>query len=345
MRKWRSASRSAFFFKALSACALAAVGSFLCAGAATAGPLDEVAGTVQEATAPVKEVVEAVVPPAPAPPPSTQPPARTPEVKLPELKLPEVKAPPIGIPDAPVNAGAKPSAPTPDALPSAATVVESAKSTVEAVGETVTKATGRTTAAGAGAEEAQGTAGDAAATVQEIAGGGATKDPREQDPAQPGAAAATPSVGDPASETRGGPRATPKAMQEGDFELLASLPARLLNPFVRVWPAMALLAKGPLNDFLGGSSLLTLLEEAGGAVEGSAAADLGGQSGEAVGLRPAATTASPSPLSFNWIPHDNAVMTMVLFVFLALASLAVVVLMRREVGEPVLPRRLTRWRH
>src|SRR5690348_12863283 len=71
------------------------LGAFASSSAADAASLEDVAGAVKEATAPIQETVEQVVPPANPPAPVAPPAAQPPEVKVPKLP---VKPPAVNVP-------------------------------------------------------------------------------------------------------------------------------------------------------------------------------------------------------------------------------------------------------
>jgi hypothetical protein len=134
--------------------------------------------------------------------------------------------------------------------------------------------------------------------------------------------------------------------------VFAGIPARLLQPFIYVWPAVALLTEGQLGSFVAhwSRSVLALLEENG-------TGSLPGESSNEAALAGSTTTSAhsgdqppfswlytPSDPPFSWAASGASLPAFVFFLLLAAATLMIVMLMRRELGEPTLPRRLTRWR-
>ncbi|HYC81361.1 MAG TPA: hypothetical protein VEB65_06215, partial [Solirubrobacterales bacterium] len=239
---------------------LLVVGSSLLPDAARAEPLDGVTGTVNEATAPVTEAVEQVVPPVAAPSPTAQAPA---------AELPEVEVPNLPVEPAPVRlpkASAQP--------PSVPKVSETATKAVEAATDMATGTAGAVTSTGNGVvETTQGSAEEARETTLQTVESAAAGVERTAN-APPTTASAGPA----------GPRETPDGSSAenapplrtagggataapSDFSSMVfpGFPARLLHPFIRVWPAVALLAESSLGSFVGrwSQSVLVLFEEEG----------------------------------------------------------------------------------
>jgi hypothetical protein len=128
-----------------------------------------------------------------------------------------------------------------------------------------------------------------------------------------------------------------------------ALPARLWHPFIRVWPAIALTLEHALAEFdrRGSRSLLVALL---GAIGGGS---LRGQGAALTGAAPAASHASaqppfswfspPSLSPYDWVGEKAALPVLVFFLILAAGALAILLAMRRELGEPLLPQRLRHW--
>jgi hypothetical protein len=138
--------------------------------------------------------------------------------------------------------------------------------------------------------------------------------------------------------------------------VLANFPARLLDPFIHVWPAIALTVEGPLGDFVSrwSRSMLALIEEDGA---GSLRGDVGVPASPAPAPAPAPAhepsgqpafswVPPPSAAPFNWIGSESALVVVALLIALATATLTIMGLARRELGLPML-RRGNRfpWRH
>ena len=334
MGKPRSEIRPFISITAFGAWLLAVLIPLLSATAASAGPLDGLAAPVKEVTAPVTEVVETVVPP-----PVTSP------------APPAVEIPPVKVPTPPTH-----SAPAPEAVPATSTVAETAKHVTGAATETVTKAAGTVATTGEAVTGAVGTVAGAprqatsSATPEPgTASGAATKG--AQSTGANGSAGAGASATNEA-ETAGGRGAW--SAPADVVEPPGSMPARLLDPFIHVWPAIALTAERALGDFVRhwSRSLLALLEENGtGSLrgEGSGFAITG-----TAATTPAAHASGQPPFSwfspssippFNWISDEDALPVLVFLLVLAATALMFLVLSRRELNEPVLPRRFRRWRH
>jgi hypothetical protein len=364
MAKRRIESPLLHLTAALAICLLLVVGSSLLAARASAGPLDGVTGPVNEVTAPVKEAVETVVPPVvTTPPPAPQPP---PPVKLPEVQVPEVpanvpapppvKAPPVKIPAPPAKV---PSAPPATGLPSVPAATESAKHTVEAAtGTTTTKAAGTVTSTGkeaAGAVQKTGgtvggtaektvdaaTAGPRKATGPSTTGSGGPTDAVQSSPARANAAGADSGAGAGSNVSRSMPQGSARS---SGAPVDLSLAAKVLTPFIHIWPAVALLEEGRIGDFVGtwSQTILALFEEgAPGALQGEGGVLAASEDGLVKIGHPAS---SSSPFSDFWSPSHDAMPVLFFFLLIGVATLVLFGVMRREVGEPLLPRRMTRWR-
>jgi hypothetical protein len=134
------------------------------------------------------------------------------------------------------------------------------------------------------------------------------------------------------------------------------LPARLLRPFIYVWPAIALLTEGPLGNFVApwSRAVLALFEE--GGIDGSGRSGYLGGAAEPLADPPASASSadqppfswltSPGLAPFNWVGDENALVVLALFLVLGASALGIVALGRRELGLPMF-RRGNRfpWRH
>jgi hypothetical protein len=321
---------------------------------ASAALLDEVAGTVEGVTAPLKETVETVVPPPPTPPSSAVP-------------APVVKVPPVKLPQAPVKVPVPAPAKSTDTVPAA---VETATNTVEAVRGTVTEVAGAAVSSSGG--EATGTveaaAASAAATVEQTASAGTAAAAEvlgtRATAAGPGSQNAAATTGAAAADTPGAvggdgaqgalPADPDPAAVTGERPaLLANAPARLLDPFIRVWPAVALTFDGPLGHYVRDLpvSVLALLEA-------DRVASLRGDTAPLASSPPASDESvessqpafswipRPSLAPFDWVAGESAFLVLALLIALATATLAILGLARRELGMPMF-RRGNRfpWRH
>jgi len=371
MTKRRSTSCPALLIRAYVSFVIVIATVSLLARPALAGPLDEV-------TAPVNEAVETVVPPvvtptAPPAPAPEQPPVQAPEVKVPEVP---VQVPPTKLPEAPLNVPTTPvkvpevkvppvKVPVPPSTkaPSAPAVVETAKQTVEQAAGTVTKAAGNTTAAVDGVSAQTGgttnsvekTATTAGGTVQRSSGS-ATASPGKMagaaiasSGASRGAVPSSPGNASPAGGTEASGSGLPASSGPA-----VDLARGLLQPFIHVWPAVALTGDRLLGGFVGDWSRSVLAALVGGAAAGplGAAGLDGATTAEAV---PASHSSdqplfswltSPAIQPFNWVASSNALVLLTLLLVIGAATLTIVGLARRDLGLPMF-RRGNRfpWRH
>ncbi|HEY1853137.1 MAG TPA: hypothetical protein VGG40_00990, partial [Solirubrobacterales bacterium] len=126
---------------------------------------------------------------------------------------------------------------------------------------------------------------------------------------------------------------------------LASFAARLLHPFIHVWPAVALLGDSPLGRLVADwpRSLLAMFEGASPESLGSEGSALAGstatQASSSSSQPPWSWLTSDSIPPLNWIGSDGALSLFVFLLILAAATAAIVVAIRRELGAPWLPRR------
>jgi hypothetical protein len=306
-------------------------GAALLSGASVAGadPLSGLTDPVREATAPVVETVETVVPPVSTP------------------------APPAPVPAPEVSPSPAVRSPSPSA------VTEAANHTAKAATEAVTKAAGTVAAAadeatreaekgtGEATAAAQETTGQATASVDGVLGTAATAGTNSVTGKSGGAPAGTASSR--AKSGSDGTRPTTVDAAPPEAADPASLPAKLWHPFIRVWPAVALTAERALADFVGhwSRAVLALFEESGGG-------SLRGEGGALASSAPASHSSDQPPFSwlsppslspYGWIAGEAALPVFVFFLILAAGTLAILLAMRRELGEPLLPRRITRWWH
>jgi hypothetical protein len=317
---------------------------------ARAEPLDEVAGTASEITAPATEVVETVVPPPASQPPAA--PAPEPAVQVPEVGVAgvSVKPSPVKLP------GGSAKLPSPDgssgaSVPSPPKVAETAASTVEASTEAVTEAAGSAQSTASGATDAaRETATSATAPVEATLG-------QDQPRASDSSSRARGSIAENGSVTTlSNAAGTTLGADDGVGEV-ARLPARLLDPFIRVWPAVALTAERSLGNFVGhwSRSMLALFEEHGiGSLRGEAGAGGGDAVGALADSTPASHSSDQPPFSwltprvppFRWLTSESALASLFLFIAIATATLGLLALGRRELGLPIFRRR-TRipWKH
>jgi hypothetical protein len=276
---------------------------------ASAGPLGDITDPVTEAAAPVKETVETVVAPVTTAPPPAEPP---PPVKLPEVQVPAVpvKVPPVKVQEAPVNVpsrGANPSS-APAVVQTGKQVAETAADTVAAAGRSVTSAAARETG-----------------ETEQVVASGATA---------PGQAPS-------AAEGRSMVDQRPPASADGPG-VLAAVP--LLHPFIHVWPAIALLARNQLGEFLwrwSQAALALSQEHDAGSVSEPAQARATARDGEG----DPGSSSLPPPLGDDLNREGSGVPIMLLLLVLSLGGLLFTMVFRYEEGEPLLPRRLTRWWH
>lgn len=308
--------------------------------AASAAPLDGVTGPVNEITAPVQETIEQVVPPVSAPPPAPAPPP----VQLPEVKVPDVPVkPPVEPPDA---GGSVPTVPK---------VVETTTNTVQAATKKVTDAAGTVTTAGRGAENTRSAAGEVTGAAQKNIGSAtAAAESVLNGPATVASAGTASPQGAPGSsaDRRGSTAENGSALPTGGGGTPAAgdvpsmvfpgVPARFLRPFIRVWPAVALVTEGPLGNFVGhlSRSVLALFEENG------AGSPRGGE--EALtDLPPAAPSADQPPFSrftapdrtpFDWVADESAFVVLALLLVAGASTLVILALGRREIGLPMFRR-------
>ncbi len=323
-----------FFLSALAlACGLLfVVGSSLTPTGAEAAPLDEVVHAVEEVTAPLNATVETLVPPPPAPPPPSPPPvpAPPPVVTVPPVKLPEVPVK-VPIPDPVRSLGA-----------SAGTVsaaVETTQDTVEKVNGTVAEAAGAVSSAREGATRTvEQTVGYAASSVEQATSAG-TRSAGEGLGKQ--ATAETLEADEGSTDGLPAPADVPPAASDRP-DVKTNVPARLLDPFIHVWPAIALTVEGSLGHFFWhwSRSVLTL-------VEANDTGSLRGGVGPLASSTPASKLSgqpafswipSPSRAPFNWAASESALLVLVLFIALATTALTILGLARREVGLPVFRR-------
>jgi len=310
---------------ALACCFLLAAGFSSFSSAAGANPLEEVVATVEEATAPLQATVETVVPPPPPPPPA--PPAASPSPA--PVPMPAVEVPPVKVPDAPVK----------DTLEAANGTVTEAAAAVSSLGEGATGTVEKT--AGKAGETVAQTVSPVTAPVEEVLG--TLPSARAAGPvANGGSSGATPVQAEGPSTASDSP------------DLLANAPARFLDPFIHVWPAVALTVEGPLGRLFLDWSRSVLAR-----FEASGTASLRGDLEPLDSSAPATASASdpsdqpafswlpsPSRAPFNWAGGDSAFLVLAVLIALATATLTILGLARRELGLPIL-RRGNRfpWRH
>jgi hypothetical protein len=311
------------FISAIAAWALLELALLSGASVASAGSLSGLSDPVREATAPVVETVEAVVPPVTTP--TTPNPIPTPGAAAP---------------------------PTPPPSPSA--VTDAAGQTAKAGSETVRKSVGTATSAVDDAtQEAKKGTREVAAAVEGTADQATAPVMGEATGATASAAQSRPggtSVGAVSSSVEGNPDriqpATADAVPAAGPDP-ASLPAKLWHPLIHVWPAVALTAERALGDFVGHWSRAVLahferagvgsLRDEGGTLANSAPASQAANQPPFSGLLP------PSLSPFDWIPPEGTLPVFVFLLILAAGTLAILLAMRRQLGEPLLPRRITRW--
>ena len=324
MRKRCIEIRLFLWASVLAFCFLLAGGPSSTSAAAAANPLEEVVAAVEGATAPVQATVETVVPPPPpVPPAAAPPPAPTPP--------PAVDVPPVRVPEAPVK----------DTVAAANSTVTEAAVAVSSLGEEAT-ATVETTAGSAGDTVAR-TVSPVTTPVEEVLG----TQPTARTPA---------SAVDHASTAPSPADADVPPTASDRPEVLENVPTRLVDPFVFVWPAVALTVEGPLGGFLRDWSRSVLARFA-----ANRTASLGGDLGPLDFSAPAPASASesdpsdqpafswlpsPSRAPFNWVGGESALLVLALAIALATATLAILGLARRELGLPMF-RRGNRfpWRH
>jgi hypothetical protein len=332
-------------------CLLVGIGFALLPGSVSAGPLDGVEETINNATAPAAATVEAVIPPATAPSSAGQDPAPLPEVpaspapaNVPSVNVPSVKIPPVRVqapPPPPIKAPV-PDQPNPSGgdIRSAPAVAKTAASAVESV-------VGATNGAGSTGVEldagVEGTARSAAGTAQQAAN--AVIEPIENTLGTGSAAEGEPgsreasdgnSTGSPSA-----PAAAPVASTQP--ELLAGVPARLIDPFIHIWPAVALVAERSLDQYVAdwSRSMLALFHDHGTrSLAGTAAtlADPTSGSYSSTGQPPFSWLAQRATEPFEWVGSEKILVVLALFLVLATASLMILTLARREIGLPMLRR-------
>jgi hypothetical protein len=327
MGKRRSENRPLTWISAFGTWSLSALLSLLFAAAAVAEPLGEITGAVEEAAAPVTKPLETVAPP-PVTTPAAPAPSPLPPVPVPEVKVPEA---PVRVPSQPA-----PSAPAAANVPSPPTVAETAKHATQAV-------TGTAKGAAGAVQKTANTvtaAADSAARTSSMAESEAAK-ATQPSLSSAGAGDANSAAG--MREDRPGDRGP--AVTPNSPVPLASIAAGLLHPFIHVWPAVALVAEGPLRNFLGrwSQAVFSLFERNGsGSAQGYAAVDSGG-TGQAAQPSPASTSSPPpTPPPFNWIGGETALPMLILFLVIAGGTLTILALMRRELGLSAIPRRMMR---
>jgi hypothetical protein len=312
---------------AFAICLLLIVGSSFLLTPASAGPVDGVTGPVNEVTAPVKQATDTVVPPVvTAPPP---PAAEAPEVQVPEVpvKVPPVKVTAKHVTGAVIGAGTK-------AAGTATSGVNDASGEVEKAAGNTTKAVQTTTSIGT------------TAATENVVGAGSTALSAGSRRVQTGSG--NPTAGGPGPAGDAGARGTsppvagavPAAGESPGA--LASVPARLLNPFIRVWPAVALTVERSLGNLLGhwSRSVLALFEEKGtGSLsgEGGALADSAPVSHPG-DQPPFSWFSSPALQPFNWVATQSALVVLILLTVLGAATMVILALMRREIGLPMFRR-------
>lgn len=368
MRRRLSHAPNSPSISALQLCLLLIASFAAMPAAASAGALDGVTGTANEVTAPAKEAVEKVVPPsttAPAPtqqppPPPAEPPPPPP---APSVQVPEVKAPPAPAPSPPTSGSSG------GDLPPVSAAGETTKQAVEAVAGTGTRTAGSAAgvvdgvsgevekaAAGAGKAVQETTSGTAAA-AEGAAGAGSS-------PLRSGSRSAQSAAGDataagPGAAAGGGARGVaPRAADLGSPASEAgggapSMPARIFNPFIKVWPAIALTLERSLGSPLGGSldsflgnwsrSVLAQFEENGtGSLRGEPAATTtlthSAAASEPADQPPFSWLSGPAVKPFNWVASQSALMVLIFFTFLGAATLLILALIRRELGHPMFRR-------
>jgi len=302
---------------ALVCCFCLAAGSSSSPAAASTNPLEEVVASVAETTAPLQATVETVVPPPPASPPASPPP------------VPVVEVPPVKVPDAPVK----------DTLEAANGRVTEAAAAASSLGDEAT-GTVEKTAGNAGDTAAQ-TVSPVTTPVEEVLG-------RHPAARTPGSVAGRGATEAPPAQAEIPPTGSDRP------DLHANVPARFLDPFIRVWPAIALTVEGPLGRFFldWSRSVLASFEQNG-------TASLSGDLEPLDFSAPASASASdpsdqpafswipaPSGAPFNWAGSESALWVLVLSIALATATLVILGLARRQLGLPMF-RRGNRfpWRH
>lgn len=331
---------------------LAGVGSSLLPTAASAGPLEDVTGQVNEVTAPLQEAVQQVVPPVTAPPPAPAPPP----VPLPKVKVPAapVKPPPVRLPQAPVKIPPPSAATAANIVEGATKTATSSAGTAASSGQAAVNET--QSAVGAVTDATQQTAESATAEAETVldatATAAAARTTGRQD-ASGGSTAARPFVeSSSALPADAGATAAPDDFSSMVFP---GIPARLLSPFIRVWPAVALVTEGPLGAFFGNwsRSVLALFEEnrtgsLPGEGEGALSEPLTAPPPTAPSAQqpPFSWFASPARTPFNWVGNESALVVLALFLIAGASALLMLALGRREVGLPMF-RRGNRfpWRH
>jgi hypothetical protein len=290
---------------------------------ADAGLLNEVTAPVRGATAPVKDVVKTVIPPAPPSTPS--PPADSPTKPV---------ATPVKVPS------------TPPASVPATQVVETTKHVAEtATGAVTTTGTETVSDTGAGVEmtSSAGSAavGPSAGSPRDV-GKNLTGDPAKTQAAS-GAAERPAAAISPGDATMAPSVAAARAGTAARFgiDLLAGIRAMFLRrPFVYVWPAVVL-TEGSLGTVVGSWSeaTITLLDQYGtGSLRGTPPAE------GAIGQEASSSSSSSSLPGFASRIGEAALPALLSFVVAAIGILAILAVMRRERGLPLISRRV-RWRH
>ncbi|MGD9736356.1 MAG: hypothetical protein AB7V58_12240 [Solirubrobacterales bacterium] len=361
MSRPRGDSRLSLGRSTLAVWILLAAGLWLAPPAAGAGPLDGVTGPVGEIAAPVQQALEQVATPSTAPPPpaAPRPASPPPAVEPPEVAVPDVpvKLPTLRLPKLPVSTAGDSPATVPKVAATAADTVAAASRTATGAGEAVSatggEAAAATRSAAAEAAAAASTVGSATATAEAApstpptAAGTTTPEPRSA----PAGAAASRSTADNGPAPQLGAEATAPPPQ-GANKVLPGIPARLLHPFIHVWPAIALLTEAPLASFVRDWSRSALASFA-----ADAAAPSGGEAPPLVaanpppaahltGQPPFAPLAGPALTPFDWVAGEGALLGLALFLVLGASTLAILALGRRELGLPMF-RRGNRfpWRH
>jgi hypothetical protein len=338
-----SRSRRGFRPRLSRWCLLAGIAFALLPSSAAAGPLDGVEETVKNAATQAAATVEAAVPPAAVPSSAGQNPAQLPEVPVPAVP---VKVPSVTVPQAKVKAPSTPPVEAPArGLPDPSGGDLSAPAVADVAASAVESVVGATTGVGStGTVLDRQTANTAIDSVEDALGRSAAADPESGNREAGGREAVDagptgPSAGQPAPVTSTRPA------------LLAAVPASLLDHFIHVWPAVALIAERSLDGYVGNwsRSLLARFEEQDtrslGGAEGTLADPTTG-SHSSVGQPAFSRLAQRASEPFEWVGSEKALLVLALFLVLATASLTILTLARREVGLPLL-RRGNRfpWRH
>jgi hypothetical protein len=257
------------------------------------------------------------------------PPVRIPPVSVKAPSPPPIKAPAPDLPNPPGGDSLSPAA-----------VANTAASTVESVVGATNGVRSTGAELDAGVEETAGSAGGAAkqaanTVTQPIESTLGTSAAAEE---EPGSREATDgdSTGAPSAQ------AVPPVTSTRP-KLLDGVPARLIDPFIHVWPAVALIAQRSLDEYVGkwSRSVLALFEEHGtGSLRGATAtlADPTTGSYNSTGQPPFSSLAQRAIEPFEWVGSEKALVVLALLLVLTTASLMILTLARREIGLPMLRR-------